>query len=375
MNPEFQPQMSQMNTDGPAAEKHLRPSVPSAAKKEPAPKISVIVPVYKVEKYLPECIESVLAQTFTDFELILVDDGSPDNSGAICDAYAARDPRIRVFHKQNGGVSSARNLGLDNAKGEWIAFVDSDDWICPFCLEILYRKALEKNPDIVLADYWKDQGRIQISTEQRLPPAPNDITGVMRGFFEKKLVGVSYAKLFRKKLLEDAGIRFPENVRFAEDFVFCAEAFCAAESWEHCARPVYHYRGQGYATSNYHLYFDDWKIVLERIRAAARRRAVDCEELIRRHEQSVNFAQLRWAPRKALPFPLDLRCLPPKKRLFARCLRVFPFLGGRCSPIRLNELFRVRLKRLSFRIALFLVAGKNATACLSVSSRELKDKL
>ena len=104
----------------------------------PSPKISVIVPVYKVEKYLPECIESVLAQTFTDFELILVDDGSPDNSGAICDDYAARDPRIRVFHKQNGGVSSARNLGLDHARADWVAFVDADDAVDEKYLEHLW---------------------------------------------------------------------------------------------------------------------------------------------------------------------------------------------------------------------------------------------
>lgn len=94
-----------------------------------SPKISVIVPVYKVEKYLRACIDSILAQTFTDFELILIDDGSPDNCGAICDEYAEKDARIRVFHKENGGVSSARNLGIERSRGEWIAFVDSDDWV------------------------------------------------------------------------------------------------------------------------------------------------------------------------------------------------------------------------------------------------------
>jgi len=93
------------------------------------PQISVIVPVYKVEQYIHRCIDSILSQSFTDFELILVDDGSPDNCGKICDEYAQKDSRIRVFHKSNGGVSSARNLGLDNAKGEWIAFIDSDDFV------------------------------------------------------------------------------------------------------------------------------------------------------------------------------------------------------------------------------------------------------
>ena len=93
------------------------------------PKVSIIVPVYNTEKYLARCIDSILAQTFTDFELILVNDGSKDNSGKICDEYAQKDSRIVVIHKENGGVSSARNKGIDVAQGEWISFVDSDDWI------------------------------------------------------------------------------------------------------------------------------------------------------------------------------------------------------------------------------------------------------
>ena len=94
-----------------------------------SPKISVIVPVYNVQKYLSRCIDSILAQTFTDFELLLINDGSKDNSGKMCDEYAKKDTRIHVFHKENGGVSSARNLGLENVQGEWITFIDSDDYL------------------------------------------------------------------------------------------------------------------------------------------------------------------------------------------------------------------------------------------------------
>ena len=97
--------------------------------------VSVIVPVYKAEKWLHRCVDSILTQTMEDFELLLIDDGSPDRSGEICDEYAAKDSRVRVFHKENGGVSSARNLGLDNAKGEYICFLDSDDWIDSETLE------------------------------------------------------------------------------------------------------------------------------------------------------------------------------------------------------------------------------------------------
>ena len=97
---------------------------------ETTPKISVIVPVYKAEAYLRRCVDSILAQTFQDFEVLLIDDGSPDRSGEICDEYARKDRRVRVFHKENGGVSSARNVGIEKALGTWIMFVDADDWLC-----------------------------------------------------------------------------------------------------------------------------------------------------------------------------------------------------------------------------------------------------
>ena len=101
--------------------------------------ISIIVPIYKVEEYLPRCIESILNQTYQDFELILVDDGSPDLSGDICDVYAETDPRIKVIHQENSGISDARNEGLSRAKGEYISFIDSDDWVHPeFLQQLLY---------------------------------------------------------------------------------------------------------------------------------------------------------------------------------------------------------------------------------------------
>ena len=113
-----------------------------------APKISVIVPVYNVEKYIHRCVDSILAQTFTDFELILVDDGSPDNCGTICDEYAAKDSRIRVTHQENQGQAAARNHAVAVARGEWVCFVDSDDMIHPQMLEHLYRAAQEPNVGI-----------------------------------------------------------------------------------------------------------------------------------------------------------------------------------------------------------------------------------
>ena len=112
------------------------------------PKISVIVPVYNVEKYLHECVDSILTQTFTDFELILVDDGSPDNCPVICDEYASKDKRIKVIHKENGGGAQSRNVGLDCSRGAYIGFVDSDDHILPDMYEKMFCRIEEEQADI-----------------------------------------------------------------------------------------------------------------------------------------------------------------------------------------------------------------------------------
>ena len=116
---------------------------------------SVIVPIYNVEKYLSRCIDSVLSQTFADFELILVDDGSPDNCPEICDKYAQKDHRIKVVHKENAGLGMARNLGVEVATGDFICFIDSDDFIEEECLNAMYSAAEENKVDLVICDYYK----------------------------------------------------------------------------------------------------------------------------------------------------------------------------------------------------------------------------
>lgn len=117
------------------------------------PLVSVIVPVYRVEKYLPQCVDSILEQTYTNLEVILVDDGSPDGCGAICDAYAAKDSRVKVIHKQNGGLSDARNAGMAVMTGEYVSFVDSDDMLAHHAVEVLLRIAQEKNADLVIGGH------------------------------------------------------------------------------------------------------------------------------------------------------------------------------------------------------------------------------
>ena len=178
------------------------------------PKVSVIVPVYKAEKYLRKCVDSILAQTFRDFEVILVDDGSPDKSGAICDEYARKDPRVRVFHKENGGVSSARQCGLDNARGEYTIHADPDDWVEPNMLEELYAKAKAEDADMVICDFYVNDNRGQRYVRQR--PSALDHETVLRELFQQ-LHGSCWNKLVRRACYREYNVSFPLEFSFCED--------------------------------------------------------------------------------------------------------------------------------------------------------------
>ena len=184
------------------------------------PKISVIVPVYNAEKYLHRCVDSILAQTFTDFELLLVDDGSKDNSGVICDEYAARDSRVCVFHKENGGVSSARNVGLDNAKGEWVTFIDSDDYVLSAFLAT-FVDLCKSNPDLYI------QGIIpnyEISSEYKITQSSfnyeGNVEGAMSLLSNCQMTGALYNKMFKNSIIRDNNLRLNELFKFREDEEF-----------------------------------------------------------------------------------------------------------------------------------------------------------
>lgn len=178
------------------------------------PEVSIIVPVYKAEKYLNRCVDSILAQTFTDWELLLIDDGSPDRSGEICDEYAKKDFRIRVIHKENGGVSSARQRGLDEAVGEYTIHVDSDDWVEPNMLEELYKKAKQDDADIVICDYFNNIGTKQ--TICRQCPSSLEPKQVLIELFQQ-LHGSCCNKLARRVCYKQYGIEFPRGINYCED--------------------------------------------------------------------------------------------------------------------------------------------------------------
>ena len=182
------------------------------------PTISVIVPVYKVECYLHRCIDSILAQSYTDFELLLIDDGSPDNCGLICDEYAAKDSRVRVFHKENGGVSSARNLGLDNARGEWIAFIDSDDYV-----DVDYLAELVDYTEKYKTDYVVTLNTIkEYTTENSLILYPNAYSQLFSCYnFHNN--GHPWGKLYKTEIINNTHLRFNTCVHLGEDAMFALQ--------------------------------------------------------------------------------------------------------------------------------------------------------
>ena len=202
--------------------------------------ISIIVPVYKVEKYIHRCVDSILAQTFTDFELILVDDGSPDNCGIICDEYALKDNRIHVIHKENGGLSDARNAGIDwafeNSNSEWLTFIDSDDWVHPKYLESLYNAVIESGCSISVCGYQETTGEDPDVDENQLRSIMVDTE---QFFCEHNTNAVvAWGKLYKKELFID--IRYPVG-KLHEDEYTTYKAFFKEDSLAFLPASLYMY--------------------------------------------------------------------------------------------------------------------------------------
>ena len=199
--------------------------------------VSIIIPIYKAEKSIRRCIDSVIAQTYKDWELVLVDDGSPDISGEICDEYAQKDSRIRAFHKSNGGVSSARNRGLDEAIGERICFVDADDALEPNFLS----KMAVCSHDLVVCGFRSLQG-LQIT------PDDIDVSGEAMGayipkFFNSYSAPAPWAKLFKKEIIGKFHIRFNQKLKLTEDTIFNLEYLSYCTSLRQIPYQLYIYDG------------------------------------------------------------------------------------------------------------------------------------
>lgn len=203
------------------------------------PKISVIVPVYNVEKYLRRCIDSILAQTFTDFELLLIDDGSKDQSGEICDDYAESDKRFVVIHQENHGVSKTRQKALDMVSTDYVAFIDPDDYIEKDYLEKLYNAADKTNADLVWCDYVEN--RLNSDTVHPCDLSDKSRVGLLRGILDSKFSAVLWNKLFRVSIIKDNNICFEASLKTAEDILFVSKFICHSSRFSYVNNALYNY--------------------------------------------------------------------------------------------------------------------------------------
>ncbi len=215
------------------------------------PEISVIVPVYRAEAFLRKCTDSILNQTFRDLELLLIDDGSPDHSGELCDQIAKEDPRVRVLHKDNGGVSSARNLGMTMADGKYFAFADSDDWLPPDALETLYTALTQAGADTAGGGHWRVEQDGRREKEPGALPAgvygPEEIRkGIVERLLGQRLGkpgevlnGFVWRFLFSRSVIQEHSIQFMGA--YLEDELFLMEYFCYSQKLAMTDEAVYNY--------------------------------------------------------------------------------------------------------------------------------------
>lgn len=187
-----------------------------------APKISIISPVYNAETYIVKCLDSILTQTFQDWELILIDDGSSDRSGTICDEYAEKDSRVVVVHKENGGVSAARQAGLDMANGEFVIHIDPDDWVESTMLQELYTKAISEDADVVICDYYVDANDKSFVVKQE--PSSLDAKTILKELFQQ-LHGSCCNKLVKRVCYNKFEIHFPIGLNYCEDLLTWIQMF------------------------------------------------------------------------------------------------------------------------------------------------------
>lgn len=208
------------------------------------PVVSIIVPVYNAQEYLRRCVDSILNQEYTDFELLLMDDGSQDASGAICDAYAREDERVRVIHKENTGVSDTRNLAISEARGTYLQFLDSDDWMTPDATKLLVRAASENDCDLVIADFYRVVGE-RVSRKGDIEEdgvmTQEEFAAHMMENPADFYYGVLWNKLYRRDIIERHQLQMDAKISWCEDFMFNLEYIRHARSFYALHAPIYYY--------------------------------------------------------------------------------------------------------------------------------------
>lgn len=209
--------------------------------------ISIIVPVYNVEKYVKKCIESIIEQTYKNLEIILIDDGSTDESGKICDEFNNKDKRIKVIHKQNGGLSDARNVGIDNANGEYVSFIDSDDYVNDDYIELLFDTVKQYDADMSIASHRViyEKNIIDRSTGENFCTEPKEILEML--LYDNGIDTSAWGKLYKKSLFNE--IRFPKG-RLFEDSATTYKLIDKSKKIAVCSKPIYNYVIRNNSISN-----------------------------------------------------------------------------------------------------------------------------
>lgn len=253
--------------------------------------VSIIVPVYNTEKYLAQCIESILNQTYSKFELLLINDGSTDGSGDLCDTYAKQDRRISVIHQKNAGVSMARNTGLDHACGEYIMFVDSDDYIDPELVEEAHRTIRKSDADIYICGLIVENfqaGKIvskeTYAAKEKSVYSLNELLENMNVSYPAQYIYGPCHKLYRRKAIENEAVRFDLRLSVWEDFLFNQKVLAKVRSVQISDKVYYHYRkerGDSLSSSFNPMYYDMTAYVFDQMRELLK--TAECTE--RRRQQ------------------------------------------------------------------------------------------
>lgn len=291
--------------------------------------ISVIVPVYNVEKYLRKCIDSILSQTYTNLEIILVDDGSVDNSGRICDEYKEKDSRIVVIHKENGGLSSARNAGIDMAHGEYIGFIDSDDYIDSDMYEELYKNMQDNNADLSICGILNLYQGIESkrnTPDKKVMLAAEAIKLMLTG-----LTVSSCNKLLKRKLFKDT--RYPIG-KTAEDAFVLIEILLKCDIVAFTSEEKYYYvhRGNSITTRKYHKSDDD---VIEAWEKNYKLISENCPEL-----ESYAISRVCWA----YLYVLDKVVYADMEKEYYRTKEIIKFIKNHIKDILNAEIFSIKKK-------------------------------
>ena len=234
--------------------------------------ISIIVPVYNVEKYLDECIQSIVSQSYTDWECILIDDGSTDNSGLLCDKWAKQDNRIKVIHQENQGVSAARNQGIDNSKGEFITFIDSDDWVESEYLQTLFQPTLKQPTDLIVTGIIQDYSNENSTIYQPNYSLTFELTSSNITHFvelnQKYLLYGPTSNLYRSDFVRQYQIRFCNNTSYGEDLLFNYQYLEHVRTITCVNQSHYHYRiissgtlSSTFRANQFEIDYEQWKVL------------------------------------------------------------------------------------------------------------------